>query len=65
MRFKGSFTALITPFKNGAVDEDAFRRFVNWQIEQGTHGELLELGGLYAQLVSSQMVGTGAASDAT
>ena len=27
-------------------------------IEQGTHGELLERGGLYAQLVSSQMVGT-------
>lgn len=38
MRFKGSFTALITPFKNGGIDEDAFRRLVNWQIEQGTHG---------------------------
>lgn len=37
-RFKGSFTALVTPFKNGAVDEAAFRGLVNWQIENGTHG---------------------------
>jgi 4-hydroxy-tetrahydrodipicolinate synthase len=36
--FKGSFTALITPFKNGAVDESAFARLVEWQIAQGTHG---------------------------
>ena len=36
--FKGSLVALITPFKNGAVDEDAFRKHVDWQIEQGTHG---------------------------
>jgi 4-hydroxy-tetrahydrodipicolinate synthase len=36
--FRGSFTALITPFKNGAVDEDAFKRFVEWQIGEGTHG---------------------------
>lgn len=36
--FKGSFTALITPFRNGAVDEDAFKRLVEWQIAQGTHG---------------------------
>lgn len=34
--FKGSLVALITPFKNGAVDEAAFRKFVDWQIEQGT-----------------------------
>ena len=34
----GSITALITPFNNGAVDEDAFARFVDWQIAQGTHG---------------------------
>lgn len=38
MRFKGSFTALITPFKNGGIDEDAFRHLVDWQIGQGTHG---------------------------
>jgi 4-hydroxy-tetrahydrodipicolinate synthase len=36
--FKGSITALITPFKNGLVDEDALRRFVDWQITEGTHG---------------------------
>lgn len=38
MKFKGSYTALITPFKNGGVDEEAFNKLVNWQIEQGTHG---------------------------
>ncbi len=36
--FSGSMTALITPFKNDAVDADAFRRFVEWQIGEGTHG---------------------------
>jgi 4-hydroxy-tetrahydrodipicolinate synthase len=36
--FKGSITALVTPFKDGAVDEGAFRAHVNWQIENGTHG---------------------------
>lgn len=36
--FKGSLVALITPFKNGAVDEAAFRKLVDWQIEQGTDG---------------------------
>lgn len=36
--FKGSFTALITPFRNGKVDDDAFTRLVEWQIEEGTHG---------------------------
>jgi 4-hydroxy-tetrahydrodipicolinate synthase len=35
---KGSFPALITPMKGGAVDEVAFRKLVNWQIEQGSHG---------------------------
>src|SRR5579883_2371681 len=37
-RFRGSFTALVTPFKNGSVDEKAFRDFVEWQIAEGTHG---------------------------
>ena len=37
-KFRGSFTALVTPFKNGAVDEAAFRGLVNWQIAEGTHG---------------------------
>lgn len=36
--FKGSITALITPFKNGLLDEDALRRLVEWQITEGTHG---------------------------
>jgi 4-hydroxy-tetrahydrodipicolinate synthase len=36
--FRGSFTALVTPFKNGSLDEDAFRKLVNWQIEEGSHG---------------------------
>ena len=36
--FKGSNTALITPFKDSKVDEKGFARFVDWQIEQGTHG---------------------------
>ena len=36
--FQGSITALITPFKNGALDETAFQRFVEWQISQGSHG---------------------------
>ena len=35
-QFKGSITALVTPFKDGAVDEAAFRSFINWQIEEGT-----------------------------
>src|SRR5215467_12007380 len=37
-RFRGSFTALVTPFKNGAVDEKAFRELVDWQIAEGTNG---------------------------
>jgi 4-hydroxy-tetrahydrodipicolinate synthase len=36
--FKGSFTALITPFKAGLVDETAYERIIEWQIAQGTHG---------------------------
>ena len=36
--FKGSFTALITPFKGGKVDEEAFQQLVEWQIAEGTHG---------------------------
>lgn len=36
--FKGSITALITPFRNGEVDEEAFRKLVEFQISSGTHG---------------------------
>ena len=38
MTFRGSNPALITPMKNGKVDEKAFRKFVNWQIGEGSHG---------------------------
>ena len=36
--FKGSFVALITPFKDGKVDETAFRSFIEWQIKEGSDG---------------------------
>jgi 4-hydroxy-tetrahydrodipicolinate synthase len=36
--FYGSICALITPFRDGEVDEKAFGEFVDWQIEEGTHG---------------------------
>jgi 4-hydroxy-tetrahydrodipicolinate synthase len=36
--FRGSFVALITPFRKGQVDERAFVDLVQWQIEEGTHG---------------------------
>ncbi len=38
-KFKGSIPALVTPFaKDGSLDEKAFRSFVEWQIDQGSHG---------------------------
>jgi 4-hydroxy-tetrahydrodipicolinate synthase len=37
-RIKGSIPALITPFKDGKVDEAAFRKLVNWQIAEGSSG---------------------------
>ena len=36
--FRGSLVALITPFRNGEVEETAFQELVAWQIAQGTHG---------------------------
>jgi 4-hydroxy-tetrahydrodipicolinate synthase len=36
--FKGSFVALLTPFKNGELDKAAFKSFVEWQIAEGTNG---------------------------
>ena len=38
MTLRGSNPALITPMKNGKVDEAAFRKLVNWQIAEGSHG---------------------------
>lgn len=37
-RFTGSYTALVTPFSKGAVDEAAFRKLIDFQIDSGTHG---------------------------
>jgi 4-hydroxy-tetrahydrodipicolinate synthase len=34
----GSITALVTPFKDGSVDETAFQDFIEWQITSGIHG---------------------------
>lgn len=34
--FSGSIPALVTPFRDGLIDESAFRRLVDWQIEQGS-----------------------------
>src|SRR5437870_6071822 len=36
--FRGSFTALVTPIKNGSVDEQMFRDLVEWQMAEGTKG---------------------------
>ncbi|MEN8208033.1 MAG: 4-hydroxy-tetrahydrodipicolinate synthase [Candidatus Fermentibacteria bacterium] len=38
--FSGAITALVTPFRNGAVDEDSLKGLVNWQIEKGIDGLL-------------------------
>mgnify|MGYP005863185679 CR=1 FL=1 len=35
--FRGSITALATPFIDGKIDEAAYRRLIGWQIEAGTH----------------------------
>ena len=36
--FRGAYTALITPFKNGRIDDEALTRLVNDQIDGGIHG---------------------------
>ncbi len=36
--FKGSMPALITPFTNGKVDEEALKALVEWHIAEGSHG---------------------------
>jgi 4-hydroxy-tetrahydrodipicolinate synthase len=36
--FRGSFTALVTPFRNGSLDEKAYRELIEWQIAEGTRG---------------------------
>ena len=36
--FKGSFPALVTPFKDGALDLDTLKKLVKWHIAEGSHG---------------------------
>ena len=36
--FKGSFPALVTPFKDGELDLDTLKKLVEWHIDQGSHG---------------------------
>lgn len=36
--FKGSFVAMVTPFKDGALDLDALKHLVDWHVAEGTHG---------------------------
>ena len=36
--FRGIFTALVTPFKNGSLDEEAYKSFIDFQINSGIHG---------------------------
>ena len=37
-QFTGSLVAMVTPFRNGSLDEDALRKLTHWHVEQGTHG---------------------------
>src|ERR1700740_3262217 len=36
--FRGTYTAIVTPFKNGQIDEDAFRKLIDFQIDNGVDG---------------------------
>jgi 4-hydroxy-tetrahydrodipicolinate synthase len=36
--FSGSLVAMVTPFRNGKLDEEALRQLTHWHIEQGTNG---------------------------
>jgi 4-hydroxy-tetrahydrodipicolinate synthase len=36
--FKGAFTAIVTPFKNGQFDEEAYRELIEFQVKGGVHG---------------------------
>ena len=38
MKITGALTALITPFQNGKIDEQAYREFIEWQIVLGIDG---------------------------
>ncbi|MCL2473393.1 MAG: 4-hydroxy-tetrahydrodipicolinate synthase [Alphaproteobacteria bacterium] len=36
--FKGVYTAIVTPFSGGHLDEAALSQFIDWQIQEGVHG---------------------------
>ncbi|MDR2162090.1 MAG: 4-hydroxy-tetrahydrodipicolinate synthase [Desulfovibrio sp.] len=38
MNLAGNITALVTPFKDGVIDEERFREFIEWQIREGVNG---------------------------
>src|SRR5271154_2128775 len=37
-KFRRSMPALVTPFKDGKIDEQAYRGLIDWQINSGSHG---------------------------
>lgn len=36
--FKGSFVAIVSPFRDGQLDEAAFRQLLEFHLDNGTHG---------------------------
>ena len=38
MNYQGSYCALITPFKDGAVDKNSFKNIIKWHQQNGTKG---------------------------
>lgn len=38
MQIRGAITAIVTPFKNGEFDEEAYKNLIEWQIKEGIHG---------------------------
>lgn len=41
MKLQGSIVALVTPFKNGQIDEVSLRNLLRWHLQSGTHGILV------------------------
>ncbi|AEH22557.1 Dihydrodipicolinate synthase [Thermodesulfobacterium geofontis OPF15] len=41
MKLQGSIVALVTPFKDGKVDEASLRNLIKWHLQEGTHGILV------------------------
>lgn len=49
-RLRGSIVPLVTPFRNGALDEGALRALIEWQIASGSHG--ISVGGTTGEATS-------------